>query len=111
MASFPGAKVHRSSRRQLGRGQAVQAPAATVAGSASTVTVTLTFNVPVVVSGIIPLTHSGVQTLVSQTVISPTVVHQLYSATMAAATWAIAANPSTVRTMQGGGVAAASGTF
>jgi hypothetical protein len=111
MGSFPGPKVHRSSRRQLGRGQSVQAPAATVDASASTVTVTITFDVPVVVSGTIPLTHSGVQTLVSQTVISPTVVHQVYSATMAGATWAIAANPATVRTFQGGGVAAASGTF
>lgn len=111
MASFPGPKVHRSSRRQLGRGQSVQVPAAAVVVTDSTITVTFTFNQPVVVSGTIPLVQDSGETLVSQTIVSPTVVHQVYTGTLAGAHWSLAANPATVRTFQGGGVAAASGTF
>jgi hypothetical protein len=110
MASYPSAKVHRVSRRQLGRGQHVQVAQATVSASASTVTVTLTFNVPVVVNGVIALNLGTPETFVSQTQISPTQVHQVYAASVAGSTWSIHAG-APVSTYQGGGLAPASGTF
>jgi hypothetical protein len=111
MASYPGPKVHRVNRRKLGRGQYPPAPAATITVTDSTTTATLTFNVPVVVSGIIPLNVSGGLTFVSQTVVSPTVVTQVWSATLSAKTYSIPANTPQIRTFQGGGNAATAGTF
>jgi len=110
MASYPGAKVHRVSRRKLGRGQHVQAPAVIATPTASTVTVTINFNVPVVVRGNLDL-HTSVGTLVSQTVVSSTEIQQTYSVSVAAATWSITAGDPAISSMQGGQLAAASGTF
>lgn len=110
MASFPGSKVHRPSRRKLGRGQHTQVPAAVITPSVVTSTVTLTFNVPVVVSGTIP-TVSNTGTFVSQNVVSPTVVTQLWSTTQAAATFSLAANVPQITTTQGGGNVAFSTVF
>ena len=81
-----------------------------VTASASTVTVTLTFSLPVIVSGNIPLNLSGSQTLVSQTITSATVVTQVYSATVVGDTWSIGSG-APVATYQGGTLAPASGTF
>jgi hypothetical protein len=111
MASYPGPKVHRTNRRKLGRGQYPTAPAAIITVTDTSTTATLTFSVPVVVSGTIPMTVSGGLTFVSQTIVSPTVVTQVWSAALSAKTYAIAANAANVRTVQGGGVAAVSGTF
>ena len=111
MASFPGAKVHRVSRRRLGRGQSVQRPGATVTAAATTVTVTLTFDVPVIVSARIPLVIATNPAFVSQTVVSPTVVHQVYGSSCAGLAWSLAGNAAGIATFQGGGVAAAAGTF
>ena len=108
MASFPSAKVHRRNRRKLGKGQHVQLEAVTVTAAASTTTVTITFSAPVVVDGNIPLT-SSTGTLVSQTQVSSTVFQQTWSESQAGADWFIPAN--CVATFQGGGNAAASGTF
>jgi hypothetical protein len=83
---------------------------ATVTPVATTTTVVFTFSVPVVVSGIIPLGITNGATLVSQVVNSSTEVTQVYSATVATATWSIPAN-APVATYQGGGLAPASGTF
>lgn len=110
MASFPGAKVHRVSRRQLGRGQHVQFPPATVTASASTTTVTLTFSQPVIVNGNIPLNLGTVIALVSQSQTSPTSVTQHYATSVSGVTWAINST-APVSTYQGGGLANASGTF
>ena len=110
MASFPGSKVHRVSRRKLGRGQHVPRPVVTVTAAAATVTVTLTFSMPVIVSGTIKLNLSGSQTLVSQTITSSTVVTQVYSATVVGDTWSISSG-APVATYQGGTLAPASGTF
>ena len=111
MASYPGAKVHRVSRRKLGKGQHVHVPAATVTATAETTTVTLVFSVPVVVSGVIPLTIVGGSPLVSQTVVDSMTVTQVYTSTVATKAWSIAAGIPQVATFQGGGLAAASGTF
>lgn len=110
MASYPGAKVHRVGRRSLGRGQHVQVPSVIITPTVSTVTVTLTFSVPVVVSGVIPMT-SNTGAFVSQTIVSSTVVTQTWSTSQAAATCALAANVPEIRTYQGGGNAAFSITF
>lgn len=110
MASYPSAKVHRVSRRKLGRGQHVQLPSATVTGAAATVTVTLTFSVPVVVGGPIPLVLGTPQTPVSQIQTSPTTVQIVYPLTVAGETWSIGSG-APVSTFQGGGLAPASGTF
>lgn len=108
--SFPSAKVHRVSRRQLGRGQHVQQPAVVAVPVATTTTVVITFGVPVVVSGTINLHLSGSHTLVSQTVNSPTQVTQVYSATVVGSTWSLNGSEP-VSTFQGGAVAPAGGTF
>lgn len=110
MASYPGAKVHRVSRRKLGRGQHVQLPSATVTAAASTTTVTLTFSQSVVVGGPIPLVLGTPQTPVSQVQTSPTSVTIVYPATVVGSTWSIS-SAAPVSTFQGGGLAAASGTF
>ena len=110
MASFPSSKVHRRNRRKLGRGQHVHLPVATVVITGSVDTATLTFSQAVVVNGPIELSVSGGLTVVSQTVISPTVVHILYSAAVSAKTYSfLSTNP--VATYQGGSVAPAAGTF
>ena len=110
MASYPGSKVHRSSRRKLGRGQSVQRAAAGVSAIASTVTVTLTFDRPVIVSGTIQMNVGTGIPLVSQEQTSPTTVVQVYQSTVAGKTWSIGEG-APVATFQGGGLAATSGTF
>jgi hypothetical protein len=110
MASFPSPKVHRSSRRKLGRGQHVQQPAVVATPVATTDTVVITFSLPVIVNGNLNL-NTSVGTLVSQVITSPTVVTQVYSVSVAAATWSIAGGDPTVQTFQGGQLAPASGTF
>lgn len=108
--AFPTQKVHRISRRHLGRGQnsPIAYVACAVTGSASTVT--LTFAKPVVVRGVIPLTVATL-TLVTQTVVSPTVVTQLMSGTVATHAWSLPAGAANVATAQGGQVLGSSGTF
>ena len=110
MASFPSAKVHRVSRTKLGKGQHVQLPPVTIAATASTTTITLTFSVPVIVSGNIPLASSA-GTFVSQTTVSPSEVRQVWSTSQAGATWSIAGGTPEIATFQGGGNAPAGGTF
>ena len=103
MASYPGAKVHRVNRRKLGRGQSVPRAGTTVALTASTTTVTLTFASPVIVSGVIPVVYNGgAITIVSQTQTSPTVVTQTVSASAASATYSLANQVPQIRTPQGG---------
>ena len=110
MASYPGAKVHRSSRRKLGRGQHVQLTPAAVMALCATTTITLTFNVPVIVSGDVDLHLSVGGPMLTQEQTSPTTVVQTYTSSAAGATWSIDAG-APVATFQGGGLAAASGTF
>jgi hypothetical protein len=110
MASFPGPKVHRRNRRKLGRGQSTQTPAASLSAVASTVTVTVTSNVPIIVSGVVPWTTDA-GTLVSQAQTSPTTFNLVFSTSQAAATYSLPANCGAIRTFSGGGNAALSGTF
>ena len=90
MASYPGNKVHRTSRRRLGKGQHPQLPAVTITATAATVTVHLVFSAPVVVRGPIPyVTSSGAVS--GQTVIDTTHVDLTCTESQAAAAWSIIA--------------------
>lgn len=105
--AFPGAKVHRSSRRTLGKGQHPQVPSATITPTVSGATLTLTSDVPLVVSGPFPVacTGTGAATFVSQTQVSATVYTQLFSTALTTAmTLAMADSPGNVATTQGGAV-------
>lgn len=110
MASYPGAKVHRSSRRKLGRGQSVQRQGASVTATAATTTVSLSFSVPVVVSGIIDLGLGDTVTLVSQTQTDAQTVVQIYSATCVGLAWSVD-QTAPVATKQGGPLVPTGGTF
>lgn len=111
MAVYPTAKVHRVSRRRLGRGQYPTGLGATVAlTTTGTTNLTMTFSKPVVVTGIIPTTSAGL-TIVSQTVVSATVVTQVWSASIAAATVVFPPNAANVSPSTGGGVAGVTVTF
>lgn len=108
---YPGSKVHRVSRRKLGRGQYPLSAAvtATLANPSADV-ISITFSQPVVVTGTIPLTTStGV--LVSQSVSSSTVVLQTYNVSQAAATVTLPGNAANVSTYQGGRVVGTTTTF
>jgi hypothetical protein len=109
--SYPGAKVHRVSRRKLGRGQYPASTGTTVVLTDATTLLTMTFARPVVVTGIIPVTVAGGPTLVSQSVISSTIVTQTYTATLVGHLVTFPPNAANVTTQQGGGVAGTSVTF
>ena len=111
MASFPSSKVHRPSRRKLGRGQRISAPPAVVTASAITTTVTVTFSLPVIVNGAVPLVVASAPAIVSQTVNSSTQVTIVFAASVVGKTWSIAAGTGNVATYQGGGLVSAGGTF
>ena len=111
MATYPGPKVHRVSRRHLGRGQAASAPpiTATITGTADTASVL--FNVPVVVGGPIPLAVSGGVTVVSQTTTPPKLVTIQYSGALSGLTYTLPPNAANVASFQGGKTAGQTGTF
>ena len=111
MASFPGPKVHRRSRRKLSRGQVPPIPPVAVVVTSVGMVATLTFGVAVVVHGTPNLNVSGGLTLVSQVVISPTVIQQTYSDALVGKTYLLAPGDPSVSSFQGGVVAGASGTF
>lgn len=108
--SYPSIQPHRPSRRKLGRGQVAPALGVTVAVTGSGSTATLTFARPVVVTGTIPMTIAT-RTFVSQTIVSPTVVTQLWSGAVTGLAYAIASAPANVATYQGGVVSGVTGTF
>ena len=111
MASYPTSKVHRVSRRKLGKGQYPTSNNITVAATSSgTTNVTLTFNRPVVVTGTIGVTVATL-TLVSQTVVSPTVVTQVWSGNVASHAYTVPSNDPHVSSYQGGALVGTSGTF
>lgn len=109
--AFPGTKIHRPSRRKLGKGQTPQTSSVTCVLSAATTTLTLTFSRPVVVTGTIPVTVAGGPTFVSQTIVSPTVVTQVWSATLVGHTVTLPGGAANVATYQGGQTAGAVATF
>jgi hypothetical protein len=109
--AYPGAKVHRVSRRKLGRGQYPTAPALTCVLTDATTVLTLTFSSPVVVTGTIPVTVAGGPTFVSQTVVNATTVTQTWSATLVGHTVTLPAAAANVTSTTGAKVAGVSATF
>lgn len=110
MGSYPGAKVHRVSRRKLGRGQHVQLVAVRATITANTVTTNCVFDRPAVVSGIIDLHVGSGIALVSQLQVDATHVTQVYLSSVVGKTWSVDGS-APVRSFQGGLLAPASGTF
>lgn len=109
--AYPTPKVHRVSRRKLGRGQYPSSTGTTVTlTNPSANVVDLIFARPVVVTGIIPVqTSAGV--LVNQQVSSGTLVIQTYNVSQAAATVTFPPAAANVLTQQGGPVNGTSITF
>lgn len=107
---FPSANTHRRNRRHLGRGQGPFPAAVGVTATGSGSTVILTFAVPVVVTGNIPVAVAGL-TFVSQAINSPTQVTVTMSGAVATKVWSLAAGVPQVASYQGGLTLGASGTF
>ena len=108
--AYPGPKVHRVSRRKLGRGQYPP-----ISGTMTTVTTTtpvvhLVFSGPVVVRGLINPGVAGL-TPVSQTIVSPTAVDVTMSAATTGLAYAFVPSQTTISAANGGAIAPASGTF
>lgn len=111
MAAFPTQKTHRRNRRKLGKGQYPNVAIVGVAvTSTGTTNVTLTFNTPVTVSGNLSNTVAT-RTLVAQTVVSPTVVTQVWSGNVATLAYVVPPNDPAVTSYTGGRLAGAAGTF
>ena len=108
--SYPGPKVHRPSRRKLGRNQYPTSQGINVSAVASGSTAVLTFDRPVVIKGPIPMTIATL-TFVSQAVNSPTQATLTFSAAVAAHTWSIPAGAANVASATGGQIIGQSGTF
>lgn len=102
---------HLRDRRAIDRAVGPVPLNATVTPTVSTVTVTLTFNVPVVWNGDIPNFAVATVTVDTITRVSPTVFTLGLSGSGAGKAWTMAGNDPTFRTSTGGYVNAASGTF
>jgi hypothetical protein len=110
MASYPTPNVHRVNRRKLGRGQFPPINLVPVTITSSSDTATITFAQAMVVPGKVGLLVTGGPTFVSQAIVSPTVVTQLFSAALATHAYTLPQNAGP-KNSQGGGNAASSGTF
>lgn len=112
MATFPTAKVHRVSRRNLGRGQHVQLPLVTCAVTSAADHATLTFSQPVVINGSLDLVPVGL-VYQGQQQISSTVWQVDYDDAVTGIAYdGIPAGSPIVQSMQGGQFAGIpAGTF
>jgi hypothetical protein len=108
--SYPGPKVHRVSRRKLGRGQHQQVAGTLCSAATTTPNVTVTFASPVVVSGPLEITV-GSLTIVSQSQTSPTTVVFVMSGPTTGLAYNFPAGQPNVSNMQGGAVGGTAGTF
>lgn len=98
------------SRRKLGRGQTIPVPGVTVTITATGSVAHVVFSVPVVINGNVPMTVAG-KTFVSQTIVSQTQVDVTYSGALTGLAWAYPGVDQVIKSMQGGFVAQAAGTF
>lgn len=111
--AFPGPKVHRVSRRKLGRGQMTSPVVAMVTPTAATDVATLVFSQPVIWSmpGTVPtfFTCTGIAA-VSAVQTSSTQIAITFAASVAAAAYKFVQDV-TITQANGGAIAPASGTF
>lgn len=111
MATYPTGKVHRPSRRAVGKGQSSnRGNVNVVMTNPSANVVQLAFSSPVVVTGTIPLTTSA-GAFVSQAVINSSTVQQTFTVSQATATVALPSGAANVATYQGNKVNGTSITF
>jgi hypothetical protein len=110
MATFPTPKVHRVSRRKLGRAQYPPVQAAMVTATTATPDVTLTFSSAVIANAVPPFTVAGL-TILSWTQPTDLTIALVMSGVTTAQAWQYTANSTAVLTRQGGQVAGNSGTF
>jgi hypothetical protein len=109
--SIGAQKIHRRNRRKLGRGQVPPLPVAVPTISTSgTTNLTMNWNVPVVVRGNIG-TAVATRTLVSQTIVSPTQVTQVWSGNVTGLAFSLPANDPNVSSSIGGATAGTAGVF
>ncbi len=109
--AFPGPKVHRVSRRKVGRGQtAVSATGTVVSVTPTGSNLLIEYSIPVVVRGPIGIAVAT-RTIVSQTALGGTAVAIVLSGAATGLAWSIPANSPNVSTYTGGKIAGASGTF
>lgn len=108
--AFPSNPARRKNRRRSPRNQTPFAIHVATAVTGTGSTVTLTFASPINVAGTIPMTVGGT-TLVTQTVVSPTVVTQLRSGAITGLAWNLPSPITNVSTYEGGVVVGGSGTF
>lgn len=110
---FPTSKVHRTSRRKLGRGQYPPSPPAsivtTTVTSTGTTNVTLTFSAAVVPPTAPPITVTGL-TLSTQVIVSPTQITYVASSNVAGLAYNLPTG-AILPASGGGTVAGAAGTF
>lgn len=98
--AYPTAKVHRSNRRKLGRGQYPASAIITTSGSWASTVLTMTFSDAVNVSGLIPLILT-LGTVSSQLVLSPTSVQFNISGAAGSQTATLPNNPANVMGQRG----------
>ena len=110
MATFPGANVHRPSRRNLGKGQHTQLPGADVTITTSTPVVHMVFSIPVIVRGLLDPGVTGLHPI-SQVIVSPTQVDVTMSGATTGLAYDYPPGDPLVSTKQGGQETGSSGTF
>lgn len=106
-------KGHGPKKAKLGKSQSPAIPRVTVtvtSDSPTTGQVLITFDVPCVVNGTIPLNGDRLD-FDQQIVDSPTSVRQFYTNDLTDAFWNIKADSPSIRNYQGGGPWAVSGEF
>jgi hypothetical protein len=108
--AYPGPKVHRVSRRKLGRGQYPNSVQVTVTAATTTPNVTLTFSSPVVFRNANGFAISG-QTIVSASQTSPTTVEIVMSGTTTSAAYTFNGSSGGISSASGGAINSIAGTF
>jgi len=108
--AYPGPKVHRVSRRKLGRGQYPNISGTQTTATPSGSTVVLTWSQPVVVRGNLAITVATL-TFVSQVINSPTQVTITMSGAVATHAYSFNGNQPNISASNGGAVSSAAGTF
>lgn len=110
MAKSIHSKRHKYNRKHLCRNQHVTLPPASVTANDDGTNVHLDFSVPVVISGLIPLTVTG-RRYVSQHQDSPTEATVEFNDSVEGLDYDLAPNSPSIRTMQGGSYNPIRGNF
>lgn len=111
MASYPSAKVHRTARNKLGRGQQISQPIAEMTFAAGeSEHATFTFNMPVVLNGVVNMNFSAPQGVVTNEMVNATTLVVNWTESSLPVDFSISPTDPAIRTFQGGGTTGCSGT-